>query len=178
MKKKTLILIILSFPITLTLYVFLFVDDIVFEEEIVINSNIDSITMILNNPSKIDNYMPGVQEYILKKGDLGKKGAVAEIKINSEGNDIVLEETIIHNNLPNEIKISYEADGVYNVVKYKLQVLTNNKVRLNYIQEFKFNGYMKFVGFFMESALRNQSRVYLDNFKNFIETGIPLENEK
>ena len=51
-------------------------------------------------------------------------------------------------------------------------------MRLNYIQEFKFNGYMKFVGFFMESALRNQSRIYLDNFKNFIETGIPLENEK
>ena len=178
MKKKTLILIILSFPITLTLYVFLFADNIKFEEEIVINSNIDSISMILNNPSKIDNYMPGVEKYSLKKGDLGRKGAVAEIRINSEGNDIILKETIIYNNLPNEIKISYEADGVYNVVKYKLQVLTNNKVRLNYIQEFKFNGYMKFVGFFMESALRNQSRVYLDNFKNFIETGITLENEK
>ena len=109
MKKKTLILIILSFPITLTVYVFLFADNIKFEEEIVINGNIDSIAMILNNPSKIDNYMPGVEKYSLKKGDLGRKGAVAEIKINSEGNDIVLKETIIHNNLPNEIKISYKA---------------------------------------------------------------------
>ena len=61
MKKKTLFLIILSFPITLTLYVFLFADNIKFEEEIVINANIDSISMILNNPSQINNYMPGVK---------------------------------------------------------------------------------------------------------------------
>tara|TARA_B100000963_G_scaffold277816_1_gene246205 strand:+ start:3650 stop:4177 length:528 start_codon:yes stop_codon:yes gene_type:complete len=175
MKKKTLFIIILSFPITLTLYVFLFADDIKFEEEIVINANIDTIAIILNNPSKIDNYMPGVEKYSLKKGDLGRKGAVAEIKINSEGNDILLKETIIYNNLPNEIKISYEADGVYNVVNYSLEVLTNNKVRLNYIQEFKFNGYMKFVGFFMKSALKSQSRVFLNNFKNYIETGNTLE---
>ena len=81
MKKKTLIIIILSFPITLTVYVFLFADNIKFEEEIVINANIDSIALILSNPSKIDNYMPGVEKYSLKKGDLGKKGAVAEIKL-------------------------------------------------------------------------------------------------
>ena len=178
MKKKTLILIILSFPITLTVYVFLFADNIKFEEEIVINANIDSIALILNNPSKIDNYMPGVEKYSLKKGDLGRKGAVAEIKINSEGNDILLKETIIHNNLPNEIKISYKADGVYNIVTHRLEELSNNKIRLINIQEFEFNGYMKFVSFFMESALRNQSRVYLDNFKNYVETGRPLENEK
>ena len=175
MKKKTLFLIILSFPITLTLYVFLIADKIKFEEEIVINANIDTIAMILNNPALINNYMPGVENYSLKKGDLGKKGAVAEIKINTEGNDIVLKETIIYNNLPKEIKFSYEADRVYNVVKYRLQVLTNNKVKLNYIQEFKFNGYMKFVSFFMESALRSQSRVYLDNFRNYIETGTHLD---
>tara|TARA_B100000900_G_scaffold405263_1_gene414633 strand:- start:185 stop:721 length:537 start_codon:yes stop_codon:yes gene_type:complete len=178
MKKKTLILIILSFPITLTVYVFLFTDNIKFEEEIVINANIDTIALILNNPSKIDNYMPGVETYSLKKGNLGKKGAVAEIKINSEGNDIVLKETIIYNNLPNEIKISYKADEVYNIVTHRLEVLSNNKIRLTNIQEFEFNGYMKFVSFFMESALKNQTRVYLDNFKKYIETGKPLENEK
>ena len=178
MKKKTLIIIILSFPITLTIYVFLFAGNIKFEEEIVVKGNIDTIAMILNNPSKINNYMPGIKEYNLKRGDLGKKGAIAEIKINSEGNDIVLKETIIRNNLPNEIKISYEADGVYNIVTHRLEVLSNNKIRLINIQEFEFNGYMKFVSFFMESALRNQSRVYLDNFKNYIETGKKLDNEK
>ena len=35
----------------------------------------------------------------------------------------------------------------------RLQVLTNNKVKLNYIQEFKFNGYMKFVSFFLWNQL-------------------------
>lgn len=171
MKKKTLILIILSFPITLTVYVFLFADNIKFKEEIVIEANIDSIVMVLNNPSKIDKYMPGVQVYELQKGDLGKNGAIAEIKINSEGIDITLKETIIRNDLPKEIKISYEADGVYNIVTQKLEVLSNNNIKLINIQEFEFEGYMKFVSFFMESALRNQSRVYLENFKNYIETG-------
>ena len=80
--------------------------------------------------------------------------------------------------MPNEIKISYKADGVYNIVTHRLEVLSNNKIRLINIQEFEFNGYMKFVSFFMESALRNQSRVYLDNFKNYVETGIPLDNDK
>ena len=175
MKKKTLILVILSFPITLTLYIFLFAGNIKFSEEIVIENTLDSIANILNSPSKINSYMPGVQEYTLKKGVLGKNDAEAEIKINSEGNDILLKETIIYNKLPNEIKIAYKADGVYNIVTHRLEVLSNNKVRLINIQEFKFNGYMKFVSFFMESALRNQTRVYLDNFKNYIETGKSLD---
>ena len=48
MKKKTLIIIILSFPITLTIYIFLFVGNIKFEENVVINSNIDTVAMVLN----------------------------------------------------------------------------------------------------------------------------------
>ena len=170
MKKKTLILIILSFPITLTIYIFLFVGNIKFEENIIINSNIDTVAMVLNNPENKTNYINEIKEYKLISGERGKKGSKSEIKINTEGNSILLKEKIIHNKLPNEIKISLNADGVHNVYTQKLKAISKDKTKLITIQEFSFTGYMKFTSFFIESILVEQTRSELKNIKSYIES--------
>ena len=91
-EEKTLILIILSFPITLTIYIFLFVGNIKFEENIIINSNIDTVAMVLNNPENKTNYIDEIKEYKLISGEIGSNGSNSEIKINSEGNSILIKE--------------------------------------------------------------------------------------
>ena len=82
---------------------------------------------------------------------------------------IIMIEEIITNNLPEQKKVTYTADAVYNIVTNKFIKVSKNKTKFINEQEFEFKGFMKIIGFFMPSAFKKQSRVYLKDFKEFAE---------
>ena len=171
--KKT-ILIILSFPITLVLYILLFTGNIKYTEEIEINSNIDTVMELFDNPYNMKEYMEGIESYTVLNGNIREAGTQAELVVAYIEEDVVkrkiiMIEEIITNNLPEEKKVTYTADGVYNIVTNKFINISDNKTKFINEQEFEFKGYMKVMGFFMPSAFKKQSRVYLQNFKEFVE---------
>ena len=171
--KKT-ILIILSFPITLVLYILLFTGNIKYTEEIEINSNIENVITLFDNPYNMKEYMQGIESYTVLNGNIREAGTQAELVVNYIEEDvvkrkIVMIEEIITNNLPEEKKVTYTADGVYNIVINRFVKISDNKTKFINEQEFEFKGYMKVMGFFMPSAFKEQSRVYLKNFKEFVE---------
>ena len=171
--KKT-ILIILSFPITLVLYILLFTGNIKYTEEIEINSNIDTVMELFDNPYNMKEYMEGIESYTVLNGNIREAGTQAELVVAYIEEDVVkrkiiMIEEIITNNLPEEKKVTYTADGVYNIVTNKFINISDNKTKFINEQEFEFKGYMKVMGFFMPSAFKEQSRVYLQNFKEFVE---------
>ncbi len=171
---KKIILIILSFPITLVLYILLFTGNIKYTAEIEINSNIDNVITLFDNPYNMKEYMDGIESYTVLNGNIRETGTKAELVVNYIEEDvvkrkIVMIEEIITNNLPEEKKVTYTADGVYNIVTNRFVKISNNKTKFINEQEFDFKGYMKIMGFFMPSAFKEQSRVYLKNFKEFVE---------
>jgi len=171
--KKTL-LIILSFPITLVSYILLFNGNIKYSEEIIINANIETVSDLFDNPYNKKKYMDGFQSYKLISGKINEIGSKAEIVINfrEEGKElqiITMTEEIITNNLPIEKKVTYTANGVYNIVNNRFIKISETQTKFINDQEFEFNGYMKIFGFFMPSAFKKQSRIYLQNFKTFVE---------
>ena len=74
--KKT-ILIILSFPITLIVYILLFSGDLKYSEEIEINANIDTVMVLFDNPYNMQKYMQGIESYPLLSGNIREVGAKA-----------------------------------------------------------------------------------------------------
>ena len=171
---KKILLIVLSFPITLVLYILLFTGNIKYTEEIEINSNIDSLIVLFDNPYNMKEYMEGIESYIVLSGNIREVGAKAELVVAFIEKDvvkrrIVMIEEIITNNLPKEKKVTYTADGVYNIVTNRFEKVSENKTKFINEQEFEFKGYMKIMGFFMPSAFKQQSRVYLKDFKKFAE---------
>ena len=166
---KKIIIIILSFPITLALYIILFSGSIKYCQEIEIKSNIDTVIEIFDNPYNMKEYINGITDYKIISGEISKVGSKAEITFVMENNKIIMIEEIITNSLPDEKKVTYTANGVYNVVTNKFVKISNNKTKFIKEQEFEFKGYMKIIGFFTQSSFKQQSRVYLKNFKEFIE---------
>ena len=171
---KRNILIILSFPITLVLYILLFSGNVKYSEEIVINANIDTVSALFDNPYNMKEYMDGVESYTVLSGNIREVGAKAELIVSYIEEDvvkrkIVMVEEIITNNLPDEKKVTYTADGVYNIVTNRFESVSESQTKFINQQEFKFKGYMKIIGFFMPSAFKQQSKVYLKNFKEFVE---------
>ena len=171
---KKIIFIILSFPITLVLYILLFSGNVKYSEEIVINANIDTVSALFDNPYNMKEYMEGFEKYKVLEGNINEVGTRAEITINftetgKEKQKIVMIEEIVINNLPTEKKIIYTAKGVYNIVNNRLIKISESQTKFINEQEFRFKGYMKIIGFFMPSAFKQQSRVYLQDFKEFVE---------
>ena len=166
--KKALIILV-TFPITLILYILLFTGNIKYTEEIEINSNIDTLIELVDNPYNMKEYMDGIESYTVLSGNIREVGTKAEIIALMGENKVIMIEEIITNNLPEEKKVTYTADGVYNIVTNRLVKISDNKTRFINEQEFEFKGYMKVIGFFMPSAFKKQSRVYLKDFKEFAE---------
>ena len=172
---KKIILIILSFPITLVLYILLFTGNLKYSEEIEINANIDTVSALFDNPYNMKEYMDGIESYTVLSGNIREVGAKAELIVSYieedvEKRKIIMIEEVLTNNLPEEKKVTYTADAVYNIVTNKLIKISDNKTKFINEQEFEFKGYMKVMGFFMPSAFKQQSRIYLENFKNFVES--------
>jgi len=83
--------------------------------------------------------------------------------------EIEMIETVTVRNLPDEFSGTYEAKGVFNIVKNKFISLPDNRTKYVSEQEFQFKGFMKIIGFLMPSAFKKQSMQYLIDFKNFVE---------
>ena len=166
---KKILLIILSFPITLVIYILLFTGNIRYTEEIEINTNIDTVIALFDNPYNMQKYMEGIESYKVVEGNIREVGAKAEMTVLMGEKKIIMIEEIIANNLPEEKKVTYTADGVYNIVTNRLVKISENKTKFINEQEFEFKGFMKIIGFFMPSAFKKQSRVYLKDFKEFAE---------
>ena len=168
-KTKKTILIILSFPITLVLYILLFTGNIKYTEEIEINANIDTVMALFDNPYNMKEYMDGIESYTVLSGNIREVGTKAEIIALMGESKIIMIEEIITNNLPEEKKVTYTADGVYNIVINRFLKVSETKTKVINEQEFQFKGFMKIMGFLMPGAFKKQSRVYLQNFKEFAE---------
>jgi len=166
---KKILLIILSFPITLIIYILLFTGNIKYTEEIEINTNIDTVIALFDNPYNMQKYMQGIESYKVVEGNIREVGTKAEMIVLMEEKKIIMIEEVITNNLPKEKKVTYTADAVYNIVTNRFEKVSENKTKFINEQEFKFKGFMKIIGFFIPSAFRQQSRVYLEDFKRFAE---------
>ena len=166
---KNILIILLSFPITLVLYILLFSGNIKYSEEIVINANIDTVIALFDNPYNMQKYMEGIESYKIVEGNIREVGSKAEITVLMGEKKIIMIEKIITNNLPEHKKVTYTADAVINIVTNKFIKVSENKTKFINEQEFEFKGYMKIIGFFMPSAFNKQSRVYLKDFKEFAE---------
>tara|TARA_B100001939_G_C16873928_1_gene587712 strand:+ start:309 stop:833 length:525 start_codon:yes stop_codon:yes gene_type:complete len=171
---KKFVIIILTFPITLVLYILLFSGNIKYSEEIIINSNIEKVIDLFDNPYNMKQYMYGFEGYTVIKGNLNEIGTISEININFNDNGkkeskIIMIEEILSNNLPIEKKLQYTSNGILNIVTNKFEEISENETKFINEQEFVFNTYMKLLFYFSKSSLKYQTRLYLNNFKDFVE---------
>ncbi len=141
-----------------------------YSAEIEINKPIDSVIALFDNPDNLFKWMKGLQSFEPISGTAGEPGARSKMIFKMGNRDIEMTETILVRNLPDEFTGSYEAKGVYNIVKNRFQKIDDNKTRYISEQEFQFKGFMKFIAFLMPGAFKKQSMKYLVDFKNFAES--------
>jgi uncharacterized membrane protein len=141
-----------------------------YKADIEINSPIEKVVELFDNPDNMGKWMEGLQSFEPISGTPGQPGAKARLVFLMGKRKIEMIETITVRNLPVEFTGTYEADGVYNIVKNSFSILPDNRTLYETEQEFRFSGFMKIIAFVMPGAFKKQSLKYLAAFKNYVET--------
>ena len=140
-----------------------------YSSEIEINKPVDKVVELFDNSDNMGKWMEGLQSFEHISGKPGQVGSKSRLKFKMGKREIEMIETITVRNLPDEFSGTYEAKGVFNLVKNKFVALPGNKTKYVSEQEFQFKGFMKIIGFLMPAMFKKQSMKYLIDFKNFVE---------
>ena len=147
MIKKIIIGLLITL-ISLVAYIFLIAGNVKYTEEIEINANIEKVVALFDNPYNMEIYMHGIESYTVLNGSLREVGTKAELVVSYIEKDvvkrrIVMIEEIITNNLPEEKKVTYTSDGVYNIVTNRFVKISDNETKFINEQEFQLKCFMK-----------------------------------
>lgn len=141
-----------------------------FTTEIEINKPIDEVVALFDNPDNMSKWMEGLQSFEHLSGTPGQEGARSRLKFKMGSREIEMTETINVRKLPEEFSGTYEAKGVFNIVKNHFVKVSENKTRYITYNEFQFKGFMKLIAFIMPGAFKKQSLKYQQDFKAFVES--------
>lgn len=140
-----------------------------YKNEVIINASRDKVVEMFMDPNNIDKWQPGFISMEIISGESGEVGSKTKLLYKMGKREIEMVETITVKNLPFEFSGTYEANGVYNIVKNYFEELPDGKTKYWSDSEFQFKGFMKLIGFLFPGMFKKQSQKYLDLFKDFVE---------
>jgi hypothetical protein len=141
-----------------------------FHIELIVDISLNKLIELFENPENLKKWQPNVISFNHISGEMGQVGAISQIHYNMIVKKIVMKETILKRNLPEEFVLFYESDGVSNTVTNNFKELGDNRTRWIMQNNFKFGGLMKYAALALKSVFRKQTEQTMERFKKFAET--------
>ncbi len=138
--------------------------------EIEIDLPLNNLIELFDSTENLYKWQSGLVNFEHLSGEPGQVGAKSKLQYKMGKRDIEMIETITTRNFPDEFSCTYEAKGVFNIVKNKFVELAPNRTKWVTENVFQFSGFMKLIGLLMPSAFKKESMKYLQQFKDFAET--------
>ncbi|HZW62936.1 MAG TPA: SRPBCC family protein [Flavobacteriaceae bacterium] len=122
-----------------------------------------------NDPEGVKHWMEGLNRTEPVSGTPGKVGAVTDFYFLHKNKEMKITETILEENLPEQIKFSYQSPMGSNEVEMRFEELSNNSVKQTNNTSFELQGAMRVMGFFIKGMFKKQSLKYMNAFKQYVE---------
>lgn len=137
-----------------------------------INAPFNKVVDMFIDVSKFSKWQDGFQSHQILNGNYLEKGTKSVIVYINRNNKIELTETILSNNLPNELKALYEHKHIDNTTTSKFYQIDKNRTRLEYsVEIIQIKGLiLKIMSVLFPKMFSKQTQKWLDNFKNMVET--------
>ena len=142
-----------------------------YNTEIIVNKPIEEVMRLFKNPDNLKSWQRGLKSTKLLKGESGKEGAKRKLKINLEGRNITMIETITKCDLPKHWHAKYTSKGLVSYQYNYFESRGENKTYWKTTSEFKFSGFMRIVGKVLPGLFKKRSETVMKDFKLFAETG-------
>ncbi len=137
--------------------------------ELKINLPRERVVELFDSTENLKKWQPGLISFEHIEGTPGEVGAKSKLKYKMGKKEVEMIETITSKNLPDEFSGTYEAKGVFNIVKNYFEPVGEDKTKYITEQEFQLSGFMKIIGFLMPGAFKKETMKYMKLFKEFCE---------
>lgn len=136
-----------------------------------IDKPLDEVIEKFLDPEGVKHWMEGFQKMEHISGDKGEVGGVTDLYFIVRKKEMVIQETILEKNLPNQMKFAYQSPMAYNEVEMTFEPKADGSVLQTNTSYFRFKGLMKIMGWLATGAFKKQSLKYMNAFKDFVENG-------
>ncbi len=134
-----------------------------------IHAPLNDVASKFLDPNGVMNWMEGVDRFEHISGTPGEVGAISDIYSTHKGKQMKITETVLENNMPNQIKFGYQSPMGYNEVEMQFEKIDDSSVKQINNSYFELKGFMKIMGFLFKGMFKKQSMKYLDGFKKYVE---------
>ncbi|MEO5907044.1 MAG: SRPBCC family protein [Saprospiraceae bacterium] len=131
-----------------------------------IEKPLDQVIRLFTNRSLLPKWQPGLvsDEIQISQEDLKTYKLTYQVGRRK----LSMTETITCE-VRNQYNATYKLKGVVNHVRHHFESIDALRTTWRSEQEFRFKGLMKLISLFMRSGFENQSRMIMNNFKQFAE---------
>jgi len=138
-----------------------------------VSNNIDKSIEVVSDkfmePDGALQWMEGLEKIERLSKESYIVGAKSRFHSLHKNKKFVIDETILEQNMPNQIKFGFTSSMGYNEVEMVFEKLNNNSTKQINNSYFKLKGIMWLLGPLMKGMFKKQSMKYLDAFKEFAE---------
>ncbi|HAA12691.1 MAG TPA: SRPBCC family protein [Cytophagales bacterium] len=121
------------------------------------------------DPEDIKKWQPDFVGFKVLSGEPGQKGSKTELTHQMGRRRVVMEETILENQLPERFDAYYAAPGAKNWIENHFTALDKQTTRWVMHSEFKCSGFLRVMAALAPGMFRKQSQKTLDLFKTMME---------
>lgn len=128
-----------------------------------------------DNTENMKHWQRGLISVEHISGTPGEVGAKMKLNYQMGKRKMELIETITHKQLPNEFHGTYDTKGMHNVQENYFTETENGHTLWTSKSEFLPTSFvLRIMTLLMPGAFKKQSKIYLNDFKNFAEKGVSV----
>ncbi len=140
-----------------------------FRSEIEIEQPIDLLVDLIQDPENTLKWLDGLRSVKHVSGEFRQAGAKSKVVFDSPAGRMLITETIISNELPEQYIMRYDGNGYVSYSNYSFEKLTSSSTLFVLQQQVELKGALKLARGFLKGTMNRQLSKSAVSFKRFAE---------
>lgn len=140
-----------------------------YQLEMDISAPREKIIALFDELDHYKEWQPDLISYTLLSGALDEVGRKTKLVQKMGKRDFEMIETVTVHDPPEDFAATYEAEGVWNLVENRFDVVDENTTKWTLTSDFRCKGFLRLMTIFMPGMFKKQTLAHMNHFKNFVE---------
>ena len=140
-----------------------------FRSEVDIDKPINQLVEIIQDPECTIKWLDGLRSVKHVSGEYRQPGSKSKVVFDSPAGRLLITETIISNELPEEFIIRYVGSGYISYSNYQFEKLSDASTRFVINQDVELKGALKLASGLLKGTMDRQLKKSTASFKRFAE---------
>jgi hypothetical protein len=127
------------------------------------------VIRVFNHTENTFRWQPALKDLELISGTDRSEGACYRMVYEGRKGELEVEETILHQNLPDEYVTLQNSPGVKNTIRHTFSETSDRQTHWRVENHFRFRGMMRLMGPWMKAAFSGNTLLNMERFKAFAE---------